>query len=124
MLDLRFAAALPALRAEWGRPLSPTSVCRVPDHNRAVGGHPRSLHLTDNDAYPGSKGTMAADISWWNWPTQQKLQFARLAWRMGWSIGLHDSFVHLDRRSDLGLTKAVFLYGARWSQPFKREDIL
>lgn len=116
-LDIRFAAALPALRQAWGAPLTPTSVCRTPSHNTAVGGHPRSLHLTGNPYHP-TNGCMAADFAW----PDDKLAFARLAWQMGWSVGLHDSFIHVDRRADIGLQKRVFLYG-EWSAPFDREDI-
>lgn len=117
-LDLRFAAALPALRQAWGNPLTPTSVCRTPEHNASVGGHPRSLHLTDNHHHP-THGCMAADLVW----PDDRLAFARLAWRMGWAVGLHDSFIHVDRRADIGLNKRVFLYGGTWSAPFNREDI-
>lgn len=37
-LDPRFADALPKLREAWGKPLTPNSVCRNPEHNKAVGG--------------------------------------------------------------------------------------
>lgn len=124
LMDARFAATLPALRAAWGRPLIPNSVCRTPEHNVAVGGHPNSLHMTVNPRWP-TKGCMAADLRWRGWKPEDQLALARLAWRMGWSVGLHDGFIHVDRRADLGLAelpKAVFLYGT-WSEPFNREDI-
>ena len=123
LLDARFAAHLPALRAAWGKPLVPTSVCRTREHNANVGGHPRSLHLTENPVHP-THGCMAADLAWRDWPTQRKLEFARLAFRMGWAVGLHDGFIHVDRRADVGLRKAVFLYGSEWSAPFDKEDVL
>lgn len=124
-LDPRFADALPALRREWSRPLSPTSVCRTPEHNAKVGGHPRSLHLTDNPVWP-TIGTMGADIAWRSWPDMRKLAFARLAWKRGWSVGLHDGFCHIDRRGDLGLPNLpqnVFLYGA-WSGVFSPAEVM
>lgn len=127
-LDLRFAAALPALRAAWGRPLDLTesgSVCRTPEHNLRVRGHPRSMHLTDNPVHP-THGTMAADIPWRGWAAADQLRFARLAYRMGWSVGLHDGFCHVDRRADLGLPnlpKAVFLYGD-WSGNFGPDEVM
>jgi len=120
-LDRRFAAALPALRAKWDKPLVLTSVCRTPEHNTRVGGHPRSLHLTDNPAHD-TEGTMAADIAWRDWPQAEQLQFARVAYCMGWSVGLHDGFCHIDRRYDIELPKAVFLYGT-WSG-FSRDEVL
>lgn len=117
-----FAAQLPALRAQWGQPLQPTSVCRAPEHNANVGGHPTSLHLTDNPKHP-TAGTMAADIYWAQWDAGKKLDFAQLAWGLGWSVGLHDTFIHIDRRRDIGLRQAVFLYG-RWSGVFKPEEVI
>lgn len=108
-LDLSFASRLPALRQEWGAPLSPTSVCRCSHHNEAVGGHPRSLHLTENPVHP-TDGCMAADIAWGHWPEDRKLQFAQLAWKLGWSLGLNDSFIHIDRRTSIGLPQHVFTY--------------
>ena len=108
-----FATELVRLREAWGRPVAPNSVCRTPAHNRAVGGHVRSLHLTDNPHWP-TLGCMAMDWPWRSWTKADQLAFARLAWRMGWSVGLHDGFCHIDRRADLGLRElpqAVFLYG-------------
>lgn len=113
-LDIRFAAALPALRAAWNAPLNPTSVCRAPEHNQAVGGHPHSLHLTENPTHK-TYGCMAADFAWRSWPKQRQLEFARLAKKLGWAVGLHDAFVHVDRRRDIGRVPVVFLYGSNWT---------
>ena len=120
-----FAVELPKLREAWGRPLVPNSVCRTPAHNAKVGGNPRSLHMTDNAHWP-TLGTMAADIGWRGWPVEELLAFARVAWGLGWSVGLHNSFCHVDRRADLklpNLPQAVFIYGA-WNNSFGRDDIL
>jgi hypothetical protein len=124
-LDPRFAVELPELRRAWGKPLTPTSVCRSPEHNRKEGGKINSLHLTDNPKWP-SLGAMAADIRWRGWPIDEQIAFAKLAWKMGWSIGLHNGFCHIDRRADLGvvgLDQAVFLYGT-WDGAFNREQIV
>lgn len=122
LLDARFAAALPALRLAWGKPLSPTSVCRCPPRNRRAGGHPNSMHLTENMEH-GTHGTAAADIHWWRWPAKTKLDFARLARKLGWSVGLHDSFCHVDRRTECaGLPQTIFVYG-EWSNPFSLSDV-
>jgi hypothetical protein len=124
-LDPRFAAALPELRRAWNKPLTPNSICRTPAHNAAVKGNPNSLHMTENAKWP-TIGTMAADISWRGWPVEEQLAFARLAWGMGWAIGLHNGFCHVDRRADLklpNLPQSVFLYG-EWDGKFGRDDIL
>jgi hypothetical protein len=124
-LDPRFAAALPELRRAWNKPLTPNSICRTPEHNAKVGGNPNSLHMTENAKWP-TIGTMAADISWRGWPVEEQLAFARVAWGMGWAIGLHNGFCHVDRRADLGLPnlpQSVFLYG-EWANNFNRDDIV
>lgn len=120
-MDQRFASALPYLRESWGRSLVPSSVCRSPDHNVAVGGHYASWHLTDNPERP-SNGCMAADIMWRMWSRDEKLQFARHAYKLGWTIGLHDGFVHVDWRNACpGWRKTVFLYGT-WNG-FSPEEV-
>lgn len=120
-LDPRFAAALSFLRASWGKPLIPTSVCRSWAHNVEVGGHIRSLHLTDNPAHP-TLGTCAADIAWRSWSRAERLAFARHAFKLGLSVGLHNGFCHVDYRTVIGLPQAVFLYG-EWSGEFSLEDV-
>lgn len=123
-LDPFFAEALPLLRMAWGEALSPSSVCRSPEHNKKERGNPRSLHMTENPKWP-TVGCMAADIRWATWPRMKKLAFAKLAWKLGWSVGLHNSFCHVDRRADLELPElpqCVFLYGV-WSGEFSAEDV-
>lgn len=123
-LDPRFAEALPKLREAWGASLTPNSVCRSPEHNKKSGGNPNSLHMTENLKWP-TLGTMAADIRWRDWTVFNQLRFARLAYSLGWSVGLHNGFCHVDRRSDLNLAalpQNVFLYGT-WDGRFKPSDI-
>jgi hypothetical protein len=122
-IDLRFAAMLPALRQAWGRPLTPTSVCRCPAHNAAQkDAHPTSLHLTENSRWQ-TGGAAAADIAWREWPAFVKLQFARMAHEHGFRVGLHDGFCHIDIGRELGITPRPFIYGT-WSGQFTAEDIL
>jgi hypothetical protein len=121
-LDPRFAAELPELRRAWGESLTPNSICRTPAHNAKEGGNPNSLHMTENAKWP-TLGTMAADIRWRGWPVEKQLKFARL----GWSVGLHNGFCHVDRRADLklaNLPKSVFLYGKDWDAKFGEADIV
>ncbi len=123
-LDARFAEALPKLREAWGKALVATSVCRTPEHNLKVKGHPSSLHLTENPKWP-TTGTMAADIAWRGWPIENQILFARLAWKMGWAVGLHNGFCHIDRRADMKLDRlpqSVFIYG-EWDGIFGRAEV-
>jgi hypothetical protein len=58
---------------------------------------------------------------------EKQLKFARLAWSMGWSVGLHNGFCHVDRRADLklaNLPKSVFLYGKDWEAKFGQTEIV
>ena len=121
-LDLEFAAMLPALRAAWGKSLTPASVCRCPAHNSKVGGHQTSFHLTENPKWK-TAGTMAADIAWRDWPTTEKLRFARIAHAFGLRVGLHDGFCHLDGGRKLGVSPRPFLYGD-WSGAFSPDEVL
>jgi hypothetical protein len=121
-IDIEFAAMLPALRATWDKPLTPTSVCRCPKHNEAVGGHKTSFHLTENLKW-NTAGSMAADISWASWETAEKLRFARMAHSLGLRVGLHNSFCHIDGGRSLGANPRPFVYG-QWANHFGPEDVL
>lgn len=113
-LDPRFTVALEQLRRDWGLPLVINSCCRSPEHNSKVGGHPRSLHLTENKFWP-TFGTMACDISWHNWSKHRKEEFCKLALSQGWRVGLNDRFVHIDRGRELGINTFIFTYGSNYS---------
>ena len=121
-LNREFAIMLPTLRLAWGKPLTPNSVCRTPTHNMNEGGHPNSLHLTENPTH-NIDGTAAADIRWRVWSNADKLAFARLAYSLGFSVGLHNGFCHVDWRKAAGLPQACFLYG-EWTGKFTCEDVI
>ena len=121
-LNKDFAVMLPVLRLAWGKPLVPNSVCRTPTHNKNEGGHPNSLHLTENPKHH-IEGTAAADIRWRAWSNADKLAFARLTYSLGFSVGLHNGFCHVDWRKAAGLPQACFLYG-EWAGKFTCEDVI
>lgn len=90
-----FLEALEALREVYGYPMVVTSCCRSVAHNKAIGGHPRSLHLIGNPHW--GTDTCALDIQR---PSGDRLhKLISFALRQGWSVGLAGDFVHLDRRS-------------------------
>jgi len=105
-----FLEKLDLLRAEFGRPMNPSSACRCSRHNARVSPlAPRtSLHIGDVAVRPNQKGAAAIDIRCPDGEYKGKL-FA-LAWKSGWSIGWNRTFLHLDRRIDLGMPQTTFEY--------------
>ena len=103
-----FADHLRDLRLRFATPMIVNSACRTADHNDAVGGHPRSLHVCD-EPYWETGGCCAIDVG--TTDAEYRARLARLALARGWSVGVHARFIHLDRRTDYtGLPQAMFLY--------------
>lgn len=123
VMDMALAVYLPVLRYEWNRPLNLSSACRCTAHNKKEGGHPRSMHLIKNPKWDTS-GCAGVDIKWRMWSAQMKKDFARFCWKRGWSVGLHDGFIHIDRRINAGLKQAVYTYGDAWSNYFSKSEVM
>jgi hypothetical protein len=105
-----FGECLMALRFSWGLPMIVNSCCRSEDHNDSIGGHDRSLHVYDHPFHP-TGGTCAIDLRIIN--GTQRGNLIALAWGSGWSVGVAQTFVHLDRRTDnAGLAQKLYPYGA------------
>lgn len=81
--DPKALNALQLLRERRGVPIFVNSAHRCPAHNRAVGGHPRSRHLT-----------IAFDCACSEESQAEFIVLARLAGFTG--IGQYKTFVHLD----------------------------
>ena len=103
-----FADKLAMLRVAFGQPMTVNSCCRSAEHNRDIGGHPRSLHVYDENPR-GRSGCVAIDIRTSDTVYARRLVEAAL--REGWSVGVSKTFVHLDRRDFAGLPAGVFGYG-------------
>ncbi len=106
-VSLRFMQELQLLRTEFKVPMHINSGCRTSAHNKAVGGHPRSLHICDIPRQ-GYEGSLAVDIRTLD-PIKRGDLFC-LAWENGWSIGWGSGFLHLDRRLWIGLNQRTFDY--------------
>jgi len=97
VLAPRFADWLIELRLMFASPMVVTSCCRSAAHNRAIGGHRRSLHVYDEPYHP-TGGTAAIDIAISDGVYAWML--AKTAMALGWSVGISArAFMHLDRRS-------------------------
>lgn len=92
-----FAEKLLELRTTFNKPMPVTSCCRSSDYNKKIGGSLNSFHIYDSARY-GFIGTCAIDIAIKD-PTD-KGDLMTMAWQLGWSIGVHKNFLHLDRRID------------------------
>ena len=104
-----FIQSLEVLRRLMGRSFTINSCCRSKGYNAIIGGHERSLHVYDDSHHPHD-GSIAVDISMKGWSVDERKDLQELAWTRGWSIGVANSFMHLDRRTDIGLNQTRFYY--------------
>ena len=96
-----FIDNLEALRVAYNKPMAVTSGCRTDEHNkwlisRGYAASPRSFHLIGNLTY--GTDTCAVDVKRPWGPHLHDL--IRIATSTGWTVGLADTFIHLDRRGD------------------------
>lgn len=105
-LDPIFVEELKKLRIAFDRPMEPISCCRSSLHNTAEGGAKESFHICDNAENPG---TCAIDIA--TPSASYRTELVELALKMGWSVGIKRTMVHLDcRTAARGYPKVVFVY--------------
>ena len=105
-----FISKLECLREAVGFPLTLTSACRCPKHNKSEGGRKGSFHLTANPKY-SVNGTCAVDVAWGNWSEVKKECLLRVAVDQGWSTGKANTFCHLDIRAEYTYKNRVdFIY--------------
>lgn len=114
LLEPKFMERLIQLRQEYDAPLYVNSCCRSPEHNAKIGGHRRSLHMTTNPHHKNQDTgepakTLAIDI---NRKLIQHLDvFLEMAEHFGFTIGIANSFIHLDARTDVvGLPQTRYYY--------------
>ena len=97
-INMEFLKKLQIVRAWYALPMFPSSGSRCPKHNTAVGGVPNSQHLL-------AQGCRAADFP--IKASRQRATLAKLALNAGLSVGLSESFIHMDSRSGPSI---IFLY--------------
>jgi len=96
-MNAEFVSKLDELREWLGRPVWITSGFRCAEHNRQVGGSPRSYHL---------KG-QAADIVCESGVDRYQLLAAAI--RLGFGgIGIDKNFIHVDNRAEV--VKRIWAY--------------
>ena len=105
-----FDSKLLQLRNNMNEPMQVNSCCRSQARNEKVGGAKRSFHLYDDTGFP-TNGTCAIDIKRSEY-NSYNVKLILEAWELGFSIGVHPSFFHLDIRSDVtDKPQIVFSYG-------------
>ncbi|WP_420828256.1 D-Ala-D-Ala carboxypeptidase family metallohydrolase [Ectothiorhodospira shaposhnikovii] len=105
-----FDLELLKLRVAFDMPMSVNSCCRSESHNRAVGGHPRSLHVCDKPYWP-TGGCCSIDVGTRHRGEGYRQKLIKLAESLNWSVGIHPHFIHLDRRVDYtSRPRATFPY--------------
>ena len=86
-----FMKKIQALREDFRHPMRITSAIRSLEHNEAVGGSPKSQHLT--------RPCIAADVSTAGWDSAKLHRFVDLVFQHGFTgIGIADDFIHIDTR--------------------------
>lgn len=101
-----FLERLEQIRTIYDIPMIVTSGCRSPEHNKAIGGHPRSLHMYSNMHY--QIDAIAVDIKR-DGTNLSKLM--KVGLQLGWSFGIAKTFIHMDLRTlYLNLPQRVFTY--------------
>lgn len=107
VLAPRFGEYLDELRHTFGLAMRVNSCCRSPEHNVKVSGHATSLHLIGNPKW--GTDTCAIDIHVPGGAYRGALM--RVAWDQGWSLGIAQTFLHLDLRSRYtSLSQTTYLY--------------
>tara|TARA_B100000989_G_scaffold221460_1_gene169162 strand:+ start:346 stop:780 length:435 start_codon:yes stop_codon:yes gene_type:complete len=104
-----FVEKLIDLRSKMGQPMMITSGARSYDHNKTIGGHPKSLHVYDKPFRSNQVGALAIDVA--TRGSVFNYNLITLALDLGWSVGVSKSFIHLDRRDFIGLKQGIFGYG-------------
>ncbi len=103
-----FGDRLDAFREALGRPVYLNSAARSKKHNKAVGGHPRSLHVYD-DPYHPTGGCCAVDVRCLD--GDLRAEIVKTALQLGFSCGVAKIFVHIDDRTRLlSMPQVVYLY--------------
>lgn len=85
-VDHELITVLEDLRSYFGKQITVTSGYRCPDHNAAVGGHPKSKHMLG----------IAADIKVAGVYPQAVYNYLNEKYPDKYGIGLYSAWVHID----------------------------
>ena len=85
-IDPEVLAIADAAREFVGQPITPSSGCRCPEHNKKVGGAPNSYHVRG----------MAIDLPVKN--PKELFEYLDSKYKGQYGIGLYKTFVHVDCR--------------------------
>jgi len=110
-------------RVMFRRPINPTSVCRSREYNASLPNSAvNSFHIFDTPAR-GNDGCIAMDIA--RRGAEYDRDLITLAWRYGFSIGIANTFIHIDDRTvSVGMPQAYWYYksysGERYDDVFAK----
>ena len=104
-LDPHFRRALLIYRETVDMPLYVNSCCRSLEHNHDIGGARSSYHLYEGVA-DARQGTLAIDLRVHS--DEERAIMVEFALKLNWSVGIYKTFIHIDRRVDLGKPQVMF----------------
>jgi hypothetical protein len=113
-----FLARLVCLLYELDHGLTLNSACRTPSYNATLeGAHKHSLHQTLNPKHKNrftdqALMTCAVDIKTRGWSDTKIKNLVNKAEKLGFSVGIAKTFIHLDSRDVAGLPPHRFYYGS------------
>lgn len=113
-----FLACLVTLRFTVNHGMTLNSAGRSPSYNATIdGAHKNSLHQTLNPKHKNkyTKHALmacAVDVSTRRWSESKIKKFVATAEKLGFSVGIAKTFIHLDRRDLAGLPQHRFYYGS------------
>jgi uncharacterized protein YcbK (DUF882 family) len=100
-IDLDLMKKVQIIRDVYGKPMSISSGCRCPSHNKKVRGKSHSYHLP-------KMGCKAIDIGISVSNREGRVIVIEEALKLGLSIGINNRFLHLDNRP--WNQRRIFLY--------------
>lgn len=105
LLDPHMDRELLIYREVMDIPLIVNSCCRSQIYNSEIGGARNSYHLYEG-IDDGRAGTLAIDLK--SPSDSVRAHMVGAALNLRWSVGVYKTFIHIDRRVDIGKPQVCF----------------